>query len=523
MEQPRNLQLAGTESPNCLLQVVKGVFGLPDAPRAWWTEFSTLKQEFKLESLYQDQAFFVWRHDDGKLGLMLVVHVDDVLVAHDGAPDTEAMVNRLKKRYPFGEWQRATEGPVTYTGKTIEVVEVDGRPEVRVHQIPFIRGRLNTMPLEKQGRHGDTVVTGLERSEYKSVCGSLSWVAGLTRPDIALDVNMCQKRQAAPRVKDCERANALVEMVQKSEDTVLRILPVPPPLAIACWTDSALYNTYDEAGIEDDEELSRVEKDAVRSQHGVLVSVVSEGAVAGVDAVATSPIDWLSRASRRVVRSTFAAETGGALEAVGRGLYARAMLAEIVAGPSCLPHERGESPVSMKVVTDCKSVYDNVSKECSLCDDRHTALYIAALRQSVSAGPQRDEAKSELLWVPSRHQLADGLTKSGFGDRIRDFLREGRSYFHELSAQALRRRADQEKLAPVSNDLGCDDGRAIGQHCKRGDALHLRCHDEDHDGDVHDVHALHVHSDHSMSYPARHIRLYAVQPGLCTYSGLASR
>ena len=62
---------------------------------------------------------------------------------------------------------------------------------------------------EKKGRDPDALVDSFEVSEFKSVCGSLCWLAGLTRADLAQEINMLQKRQAAPRVKDCLRANAL--------------------------------------------------------------------------------------------------------------------------------------------------------------------------------------------------------------------------------------------------------------------------------------------------------------------------
>ena len=44
-----------------------------------------------------------------------------------------------------------------------------------------------------------------------------------------------------------------------------------------------------------------------------------------------------------------------------------------------------------------------------------SADYIGALRCGVSAGAGRSQDKAEMLWVPSRHQLADGLTKKNLG------------------------------------------------------------------------------------------------------------
>jgi len=183
----------------------------------------------------------------------------------------------------------------------------------------------------------------------------------------------------------------------------------------------------------------------VKSQHGALVGVASAADVEKTTPLAFSPLDWATHASRRVVTSTFAAETSAALEAVGRGMYVRSLMAEIIHGPVCRPHEWTEQHLAVVVVTDCKSLYDNIQKECSLCDDRHTALYICGLRQLLSAGPQRDLTRARLLWVPSRHQLADGLTKSGLGDMMRGALQAGTAQLHEVSQQELKRRAQADR------------------------------------------------------------------------------
>ena len=53
---------------------------------------------------------------------MAIIHVDDLVIASDGSKETEALVEKLHKRYPFGEWvQVAKEKKVTYTGRTIAV------------------------------------------------------------------------------------------------------------------------------------------------------------------------------------------------------------------------------------------------------------------------------------------------------------------------------------------------------------------------------------------------------------------
>ena len=39
LKQPRNRPLKGVP-PGCLLEVIQSVYGLPDAPRAWWEEIT---------------------------------------------------------------------------------------------------------------------------------------------------------------------------------------------------------------------------------------------------------------------------------------------------------------------------------------------------------------------------------------------------------------------------------------------------------------------------------------------------
>jgi len=70
-----------------LVEIIKGVFGLPDAPRAWWLEFSgTLLRDFGFVNLKLDLAYFVWRDPQrNALAIMIIVHVDNIACMHDGS------------------------------------------------------------------------------------------------------------------------------------------------------------------------------------------------------------------------------------------------------------------------------------------------------------------------------------------------------------------------------------------------------------------------------------------------------
>ena len=63
-------------------------------------------------------------------------------------------------------------------------------------------------------------------------------------------------------------------------------------------------------------------------------------------------------------------------------------------------------PMSIDLVTDCKSLLDSVTAT-NLVSDRRLRVDIAALRQMVENG------EDNFHWIDSLMQLADGLTKKG--------------------------------------------------------------------------------------------------------------
>jgi len=66
---PRDRPLAGVDW-NDLLEVLKSVYGLPDAPRAWWEEVTGFLRSLGFVHSRMDVAFMVLYHEDGSVGAM---------------------------------------------------------------------------------------------------------------------------------------------------------------------------------------------------------------------------------------------------------------------------------------------------------------------------------------------------------------------------------------------------------------------------------------------------------------------
>ena len=130
----------------------------------------------------------------------------------------------------------------------------------------------------------------------------------------------------------------------------------------------------------------------------------------------------------------------------GMTVYVRALIAEALLQPQGISlTDYDETHVASRLITDCKSLFDHLKSDGKVPEDRHTAIWVAALRCGVAAGPGIRPSKTPLLWTPSRWQLADGLTKYGLDKAFRLRLTEGRTKLHEESAQSIKRGKDAEQ------------------------------------------------------------------------------
>ena len=94
-----------------------------------------------------------------------------------------------------------------------------------------------------------------------------------------------------------------------------------------------------------------------------------------------------------------------------------------------------------RVITDCRTLFDCLTKDASVLEDRAAALTVTSLRQRCSAGVGRDPKRSGLMWVPTRVQLVDWLTKSSCWSLLEKMLSHLEpAQLHEQSTKVLKRK-----------------------------------------------------------------------------------
>ena len=210
---------------------------------------------------------------------------------------------------------------------------------------------------------------------------------------------------------------------------------------------SRLVKYYNSLGVESDEQ----DEELVQTFHGKRMLYSQKGVMTGfvrkTDLELTRPVDvsimsWKPKTNKIIVESSFAAETHRALLGHGAGHYLRALYCEMCFGAWVFKsgdEVEWDQLTPLVLCTDCKSVYDCISKDGHTIGDRTNALNVAVLRQLLTTNREPSGEKAHLLWVPTRHQAADGLTKSGRHLDMQRMLCESQVTFHGLSAKHMQR------------------------------------------------------------------------------------
>ena len=292
--------------------------------------------------------------------------------------------------------------------------------------------------------------TAEELTDYRSAVGSLQWLSTQSRPDIAFEVNQLQKRVKDLRVFDLLRANRVIkEVVDNRFSIKFRNLG---KTELVAFHDASLFNSV---GVEineqeaDDILMTGKEKKLVYSQKGAVLGLVSQGDIDKGEPVKMNILDWRSTTNKRVIESSLAAETHAAIQAHGLSRFVQALLAEATLGTevvSYLDDEDWQSIAPLNMITDCKSIYDHVRKDGQHLSEKGNVIQVMLLRKMCSTRPHTGKAR--LLWVPTRNQLADGLTKTGRGKHIRENL--GEAKFHEEAAPRRKWSTAKDSYASVN-------------------------------------------------------------------------
>ena len=382
----------GTE----VLEMLRGGFGLKDAPRLWnlvFSEVLTTLHYFPCQSDMEVMCKHVTRN--GKLTLVGLVakHVDDVKGAAEDA-EREITLEALEER--FGKLKRELNA---FENVGICFEQNLAEHCIRSHQGNYIR-QIREMSVDSSALAVPETDCDIDQhATYLSLVGALAWCV-LTIPAIAVYIAFLQRQVAAPKIGHCRDANRLVRYLHKlvkDDQHALVYHKLSGPLVIYAVGDSA---------------FSAGEFEGLALRGGFVL--VSERGTDGKPKLGgkSQVLDYYCRKHTRVCRSTFTAELHNLIDICNQALIIRSMLVELEIGPTPPAQlaeiiDTGLHLISVEGVVDARAVYDAVTADVvKTPDDKHMLLHALKLREWLDRGALR-----ALWWCDTLDMIGDGMTK----------------------------------------------------------------------------------------------------------------
>ena len=201
----------------CLIEAIKAVYGLADAPLAWYQSFRRTLLELGLrQSKFDGCVFHAYSHANHELIDVVALHVDDLCLGGNQEFE-ERIVAPLKKKYPFKHWH---EGKGDFLGRWLEQQD---NFDIHVHQKEYAK-KLNGIQLDAaRKKQGDMKTTDQEKKEMRAVLGAVNWLVSGSRPDLAASCSLLQQKVTQSVVADLIDVNRLVAAAHEGAETTIKI------------------------------------------------------------------------------------------------------------------------------------------------------------------------------------------------------------------------------------------------------------------------------------------------------------
>ena len=375
-----------------VLEMIKPVYGLKDAPRAWRIALDNVLIRSGGRPLNCDKALYVWFRRD-VLAAILSTHVDDL----KGGGMTE-VVKHIK------DCLERDFGPVKVQTAVFEhcgIMHEQSEKGILLHQNHYA-AQLHQNDMSGIDISDEDKLLGEKHvALYMSLLGGLAWLVQ-TRTDIAVYLCSLQRHSKQPQVKHYIRLNQVVKWVRRKK-TGLFYGKLTGPLKILMISDSAF----------------KKEGDTGLAMRGALICIAEDRSDSGKQLQPGGKfhvIDFYSRKQRRVTRSTFAAELHSLADGIEVSrLFAMAITECIIPNISSREitrlEELGKLPLLIEAVVDAKSVFDalKVTDTKTPCE----ASLLNILQQIKEL--MQTYMVRRLWWVDTGDMLADGLNKGTIG------------------------------------------------------------------------------------------------------------
>ncbi|CAE7879526.1 GIP, partial [Symbiodinium microadriaticum] len=383
--------------PGSLVEAVKTVYGLADAPKAWWSCFKGKLESLGMKMSRFDSCLFYY-YSRGEVAGTVALHVDD-LCAGGNQEFEDNVLKPLREMYPFKHWKV---GKGEFLGKMLEQ-QSDG--SICIQQSEYAK-QFKGLDLSRlRRREKSDKVTEEERTQMRGILGGVNWLVSGSRPDLAAWRSLLQQRVCDATVGDLVEVNKLVSQVHDNHGAHVWIRHIPcHEVQFAMLSDASWANAM-----------------GCCSQAGYMIAACDQKLPSGQWGV-FSVLRWRSYKQSRQTHSTLGAE----LLALSRGLaevrWVRSMWAEALQQQYELRNdEHWSCKIPITAVIDCKPVFDHVGGPLLAVKDKRVAIEMMLVKEDIA------RYNVSLRWMATKQMIVDVLTKRGAPlNLFKKVMKEGR-------------------------------------------------------------------------------------------------
>ena len=366
VEQPEGFIKKGQE--HLVYKLVKALYGLRQAPRAWYSKLNSCLEKFSFERCPYEHAVYTKKEGDNVL--IVAVYVDDLLIT---GSDVEA-VKKFKKQMS-DTFDMSDLGKLSYY-LGIEVVQGQGYIELK--QSGYAKKILQKAGLDecnptkfpmdpKEQLTKDEGGKAVNTTEFKSLVGGLRYLVH-TRPDIAYSVGVVSRFMERPTVMHMNAVKRILRYIKGTADFGLMYSSGNKNNILTGYSDSDLAGNLDD-----------------RKSTGGMAFYLND-----------SLITWVSQKQKCVALSSCEAEFMAATAAACQAIWLRNLLNKITydyVGPVVL-------------FIDNKSAIDLAKNHVFHGRSKHIDIRYHFIRECIKRG------KILIRHVSGNKQRADVLTKA---------------------------------------------------------------------------------------------------------------
>ena len=412
--------------PGQLLRARKAIYGFAEAARLFWLALKEhLESDGWVESKLEPALFYLRR--EGQLKGILVTHVDDI----EGGVHPSYLDKAFYHSSKALEFATNHFKDFIFRGREVKQTQ-DGHVDVAMRN--YALSMKVVLIARDRKKELSSPLSASEMELYQSAAGELGWITRQLRCDLAYENGVIQRAKIEARVADLVRLKQYVGQARRSADFRQRFwrgVDLERGVVVHL-ADSGHAN-----GTPDHNEALKY-----RSVGGYFILIADPEILQGKPAKA-NVLAFHSGMTKRVCRSTLAAEASHLAEAVEAGDWITVLLEEALTGSLDL---RGWPEIIGRrekvYVTDARSVYDYLAKDAnSTSSDKRMAIEGALLREAVR------RPHSHVRWIDGQQNIADVLTKEKADKTtLQQYLRDGLICLTQTEAnQRLKERKRVER------------------------------------------------------------------------------